>query len=306
MNKNYKKNGKKSLILVLAVLLMLNLNMGIAGAAIPVSSCITIAEPGTYELTTDIVDSSASSCINITSSNVIFDGKYHTIDGILNSLSYGVIVKNSTTDLPDVTTDITTDLTTVTIKNLTVTDWGTGIEFTNVTKGTIINNNAQSNTVGIKLDWSNKNILKNNTAAMTPFGGMGIGIYYSNFNTLTNNKAINNGGTGIILDGSSSSNKLVGNNASLNGDMGIWILGNSSNITLTRNIASGNGFCCGGGRAGILIANSNYTNLTSNKIKSNLRGVAIVSSNNIRLVNNVINNNNQSRIDVFLSSLIVI
>jgi len=302
MNKNYKKNGKKSLILVLAVLLMLSLNMGIAGAAIPVSSCITIAEPGTYELTTDIVDSSASSCIIITSSNVIFDGKYHTIDGILNSLSYGVIVNNPTTDLPDVTTDLTT----VTVKNLTVTDWGNGIKYEKVTNGRIENNNVQSNNVGIQLVWSNQNILKNNTAAMTPFGGYGIGISSSNSNMLTRNRALNNGGTGIVLGGSSNYNKLVGNNASLNGDMGIWILENSNNNTLTRNIASGNGFCCGGGRAGILIETGNYTNLTSNKIKNNFRGVAIVSSNNIRLVNNVINNNNQSRIDVFLSSLIVI
>lgn len=295
MNKNYIENGNKSFISVLAVLLMLGLNTEIAAAvASPVSSCTTIAVPGTYELTENIINSSESSCIKITSSHVIFNGKSHKIDGISSYSSNGVIVYNSKVDLKNVT-----------VKNLIVTNWDSGIEYRNVKYGTIKNNNVQSNTVGILLKLSNHNLLKNNIAKMTPFGGMGFGIYSSKYNTLTGNRAIKNGGTGIILDGRSNYNNLVDNNASLNGDMGIWILGKSSYNTLTNNKVFENGFCCGGGRAGIAISSSNYTTLTSNTIKTNLRGVAISSSNNIQLLNNVINSNTQSGLDIVLSSLIV-
>lgn len=265
------------------------------GTAIPVSSCINITTPGTYELTTNIVDSSGISCIQITSSNVIFNGKSHTIDGIDAENSYGVNVGNPTV----------ASLTNVTVKNLIVTDWVNGIKYTKVTNGRIEKNNASSNTVGLLLVSSNNIILKKNIATMTPFGGCGIGIYDSNFNRLTGNRVNNNKGTGIILDGPSNYNTLIGNNASLNGDMGIWILGTSNHNDLIKNIVYENGFCCGGGRAGIAISNSNFNNLTRNTIKKNQRGVAIGSSMNIIFADNVIKNNTKSGLDIVLSSLII-
>src|SRR3989338_4991527 len=47
----------------------------------PISSCTTINSSGTYVLTTNILNS-ASTCINITTNNVIFDGAGYTIDGL--------------------------------------------------------------------------------------------------------------------------------------------------------------------------------------------------------------------------------
>lgn len=55
--------------------------IAIGGAAgTNVNSCTTISSPGEYVLTTNI-NNAVGHCINITSSNVTFDGAGYTIDG---------------------------------------------------------------------------------------------------------------------------------------------------------------------------------------------------------------------------------
>lgn len=71
------------LVLVGSVLMLITtdpLFSGLLGAAPAVDSCTTIDEPGRYELTKDITASDENNCIEITASNVILDGREHTIN----------------------------------------------------------------------------------------------------------------------------------------------------------------------------------------------------------------------------------
>ena len=168
-----------ALRIAFGITMLVLLLAGGAGAETPISACTTISSPGEYVITANINDSSLSRCINITSSNVIFDGAGYTIDGTDTTNTYGVYVYNSSTAL-----------TNVTVKNLTVKDWYNGIFYWNAGNGRGINNTASSNNY------------------------VGIGLYSSSNNTVSGNNALNNS-YGIHLV-SSSNNTVSGNNASSN------------------------------------------------------------------------------------------
>ncbi len=78
-----------------------------AQAAESVNSCRTIDSPGLYELTSDITNLTTESCIEITSSDVIFDGQGHTIEkGIIGA---GVNVSTTSTMSNVTVRDVTVD-----------------------------------------------------------------------------------------------------------------------------------------------------------------------------------------------------
>ncbi len=127
-----------------------------------ISSCTNIIYPGYYYLSTDILNSHVKFCINITSSDVVLDGKGNTIDGIDSPGTYGVYVYN-----PMMT------LTNVTVMNLRVTDWEIGIYLGDVDNGTIKNNTFSSNNYGIYLVSSDNNKIYNNLFNNTNNVGFG-------------------------------------------------------------------------------------------------------------------------------------
>jgi parallel beta-helix repeat protein len=150
MKSNYNNKGHLPRIAVGTTILALLLLAGGAGAATEINSCTTISGPGEYVLTADLA--SSVTCINITSSNVVFDGAGHTISGGGDSWTYGIYVSNSTI------------LTDVNVKNVKVTDWKTGIYYNNIQGGNISNNTAASNwNAGIDLISSNNCTLVDNT-----------------------------------------------------------------------------------------------------------------------------------------------
>ena len=222
---NYKGHALRITVGITALVLMLT---GGAGAATPISSCTTISSPGEYLLTQSITNSPATYCMNIISSNVVFDGAGYAIDGADIVNTYGVYVYSSITAV-----------TNVTIKNLTVTDWYYGIHYRNAANGNITNNIAISNNNrGISLDSSINNMLSSNIANSNY-----LGIYLvssSNNNTLTVNNASNNN-YGILL--SNSSNNILNENTanSNNGGDGFYLHYSSNNNTLRGNNASNNG-----------------------------------------------------------------
>lgn len=209
---------------------------GGAGAATNVSSCQVINSPGVYVLNQSIINSTATTCIEITTSDVVFDGAGYTIDGVDASWRYGVYADNSSTSL-----------TNITVGNLTVTDWYYGIYYRDVQNGRIENNNATSNIVygikiyfsdyntltnntvtsngnrGIKIDYSDYTAIANNTASKNSYG---IDIYYSNNNTLTNNTVTSNSANGIVL-WYSKGNTMTGNVMAANTDYNLYLEGNS-------------------------------------------------------------------------------
>jgi len=116
-----------------------------------INNCTTISSPGVYVLNQSIMDSTDKICINITSSNVIFDGTGNTIDGVDLPDTYGIYVYNPTRPL-----------TNVTIKNLKITDWETGIYHYLVADGNITSNTLSSNYYGINLGYSRSVTISNN------------------------------------------------------------------------------------------------------------------------------------------------
>ncbi|MCZ7392307.1 MAG: NosD domain-containing protein [Candidatus Methanoperedens sp.] len=264
--------GITALVLLLA---------GGAGAATPIDACTTISSQGTYVLTQDIVNSTTNTCINITSSNVIFDGAGYTIDGVDAADTAGVFVYN---------------LTNVTVKNLIVTEWDTGIFYTNALNGSIINNTTNSDYYGIYIRSSSNNTLTNNT--INSNSNSGIYLLASSNNTLTNNTAnSNNGGIDLYL---SSNNVLTSNTANSNSG-GISIGGSSSN-TLTNNTANSNGV---GIRIDLAFAigtpfTSNNNTLISNTANWNSNyGIYLSGSTNNSIYNNFFYNTNNSYISAY-------
>ncbi|MCZ7395561.1 MAG: right-handed parallel beta-helix repeat-containing protein [Candidatus Methanoperedens sp.] len=304
-------------IMMLALLLL-----GSAVAVTEIDSCQTISEPGEYVLNTSILNS-APSCINITSSHVIFDGAGLTIDGT-NYLTYGGLVYDSNTYGVHVYNSTMT-LTNVTVKNLTVTDWLGGIFYQDSENGSIENNNVSSNFEGILLNSSTNNTLSNNNANSNNYGIFldassnnnlsynnanwntyyGILLEFSSDNKLMNNNFSNNrGGINLFWHPNSTfstsgnnNNVISGNIASSNTEFGIKLYKSSTN-SIYNNIASSNS-------AGIYLDSSSNNTLTNNDASSNSagiyqEGIFLQSSSN----NNTLTNNNASSnsVGIFLQS----
>src|SRR5574337_741069 len=137
-SQQYRRIG----IAVLAMALL----AGGASAATDINSCTSISSPGEYVLSQDIISSSASTCINIVSSDVVLDGTSHTISGTGTANTTGVHVHSQTTAL-----------TNVTVKNLVLSNWDSGIYYNNTQKGSILNNDASNNQYGILLEAASDN-----------------------------------------------------------------------------------------------------------------------------------------------------
>lgn len=118
-----------------------------------IDSCTTINESGRYELTADITNTTASTCIRITTSDVVFDGNGHAIDGRGTFGTAGVLVGS-----------FGTQTTNVTVQAMNVTDWDDGIRYVNVNGGTIANTTTANNRVGLTLLNSSRNTVTSITS----------------------------------------------------------------------------------------------------------------------------------------------
>jgi parallel beta-helix repeat protein len=237
-----------------------------------ISSCSELNVSGaTYYLTQDIIDSSASVCMNISANNVTLDCQGHTIDGVdEGGVYYGIIVSRETEE----TTNIT-------IKNCVLTDWvSAGISLFYSNSNTLSNITANYNNDGIFLYYSNYNNLSNITA--NSGSDHGIEIYESNSNTLSNIIANSNSDSGILLD-SSSFNNLTNITANSN-SYGIY-LGWSNSNALSNITANSNTY-------GIHLDSSNsntLSNITANSNSGN--GIYLYYSNSNTIKNSIIQDN---------------
>ncbi len=296
--------GKVTGITTLVILLL----VGGAGAATQVSDCTTISSPGTYILNQSTINSSVNTCIDITSSNVIFDGAGYTIDGIdalwnenmIALWTKGVYVHNSTIAL-----------TNVTVKNLKVTDWHFGIYYINVANGSIENNNASSNRYGIELLDSSNNTLTNNNMTGNSFN-FGLGGYDYAFNNSidTSNKVDDNkpilyikNGANITFDSSTNAgtfyciwcNNVTVKNLILKNNS-IGILFRKTNNSKIENINASSNW------EGIKLKDSYNNILTYNTASLNIVGIKLDFSSNNTLINNKASSNEHGGIDIYLSS----
>jgi hypothetical protein len=111
-----------ALLLVLAI----SASTGTATAQGSVTGCEVIDSPGEYSLEND-VSADTETCIEITSGDVVFDGQGNAVVGVDNASSTGVSAGG----------DLATAIENVTVRNVEVSDWGTGVSFSFVNESSI-------------------------------------------------------------------------------------------------------------------------------------------------------------------------
>jgi len=280
-------------------MLAIALLAGGAGAATEINACTSISSPGEYVLNQNIISSSASTCINIVSSNVVLDGTGHTVSGTGEADTKGVYAHSQTTAL-----------TNVTVKNLVLSDWNVGIYYSNAQEGRILNNNVSNNLFGIYLDLSSSNNVINNNNANSNL----VGIFLhsqSNSNMLSGNSLSSNF-RGVFLDASTSGNTVLNNSVSLSTNYGISLFLTGNNV-LKGNIVSDNGHGINLdesngnlvtdnvvlnnnllAESGIHVEFSSGNNITGNKVSGNNQGIFLNSSSNNLIYNNYFDNTNNA------------
>jgi len=156
-----------------------------------ITACCNLDGAGTFTLTNNISNSATTPCILISVSDVILNGNGKTIDGQDAGGSVGVqAFYSGGTDL----------ITNITVRNLVVTDWATGIEFNTVNSGSIQNCTAQSNAIGISMIASDSNTIFSNTISTSTSIGFKTDAT-SDSNVFTNNTAFKNVQDVYITDG---------------------------------------------------------------------------------------------------------
>ena len=223
----------------------------------PVTSCTVITIPGEYILQNDIVNSAATRCIEIKSSDVTFDGNGHTIDGVDTTPSVGIQVYNA---LPLISNII--------IKDVTVTDWYSGIDSYYATSVSVLQSNANSNVGwGIHIwdpDPSNCNIIGNKALNNDNMGIQLSGVSYS---TISDNIAQYNS-VGMAIGGGSGHNNFINNTASDNSYAGFYFTSAPYN-TFVKNHAERNGFY------GLTVSSDSTNNIFYDNYFSNTNNVQL-------------------------------
>jgi len=207
-----------------------------------VNECGTISSPGDYTLDSDITDNTTDACVYINSSDVIFDGNGHTIDGIDN-LTNGIYTYN---------------VTNVTIKNVIVTHHSYGINLLYST-GTIDNNTLTSNENGVRLYFSPYTNITNNN--ITNNGQDGLVLYRSHFVLGYGNNITYNYEYGIHIQDSDYLN--ITNNVLASNTVGAAVYQYSSYSIFAENNISDNY------EAGLFLRQFDYSIIKNNNFTNN-------------------------------------
>lgn len=245
-----------------------------------ISSCNVISSPGNYILTQNLTNSAELYCIKITSSDVILDGAGYTIQGTDVEYSKGILVYNSSQTL-----------TNVTIKNLTITNWFSGIDVLFSANITLINNRVLKNIYGISLVSSSACILANNNASYNLWG---FNMESSGSNEFVNNIAANNSYRAYNIvksDNNSFTDNIISNTGGDNNNHGGFLL-----LYSNKNIISNNNFINDGMNVGFSYKNSVKKNIVNDKSLvyleemsdlsiQNAGQIILIRSNNITIKN---------------------
>lgn len=247
-------------LLIMLVLVTL-VPSALAAGSISVNGPTVISSPGTYVLTKDI-SGGGSPAIWIQSSDVIFDGNGHTIDGTGASGSFGILVNGRDS------------VSRVTVKNVKLTDWHYGLYFKGVSNGQISGVTASHN---------------NNA---------GICLAYSSNNQVTGCTSTGNE-HGILLSFASSYNTLTGNTASSNSDSGVYVASTSSTVyDTTGNQINGN--TMNGNYQGVYVVFSNGNSFSDNSINNNSDyGIFADYASGTSMIRNTISASGQSGVVLY-------
>jgi parallel beta-helix repeat protein len=180
---------------------------------VPVSGPMIISKPGLYQLTNDLIPSSLNisstqepACIKIRSSDVIFDGMGHVIDGkniktkCEWSNAYNAKICEFTYGIrASISTDNQYKYSNIVVKNVTVTNWTEGFHFAGIKNILLENSVSYGNEYGLHVYFTSNITLHKNTLS----NNRGSGIEGSDNEKLTisENTITHNRNFGIILDG---------------------------------------------------------------------------------------------------------
>ncbi len=310
------------------------LNVGVEASDI--SDCAIISSPGYYRLTGDILNSSEDVCIEIESSDVVFDGDGHVIDG--TGSGWGIkITRNN-----------------VTIKNVQVKDWYYGIYIQSkdvyITNCSAFHNYFgllsnigdvnvskcvfENNTDGVKLKQDN-NVFSQNLVRMNKFDGVivesssntaiksnrieengryGLLLFSSRYSKISNNSFVRDG---IYIDGGNYDENYIHevSNNTVNGknlcyyNNGVGNLSNCGFIILVNTKADISNFNLSYSDIGFFSFNS-LANLSSMIIKGNIYGLSlkksVVNSSNLTLktCDHAIYSDSESRINLTSAKIV--
>uniref|UniRef100_A9A6K9 Parallel beta-helix repeat n=1 Tax=Methanococcus maripaludis (strain C6 / ATCC BAA-1332) TaxID=444158 RepID=A9A6K9_METM6 len=226
------KIGYKPLI---ALALALCVGISIASAAkegVPGTNTVyineipyNITDSGKYLLNISKSDISGTA-IKINANDVILDGNGHYIEGDSTGSTsfvtdFGVYVYPKTG---------------VTIRDMNISRFGSGIYLANTSECTIFKNDLSKNDVGIRMCRTNdSNIDDNEIYGCT--GPWGIGIYssyYANGNKILNN-LVNNNDIGLKFAGLAMDNRIISNEVMDNENYGIILGSNCANNSIIAN-----------------------------------------------------------------------
>ncbi|MBI2937595.1 MAG: right-handed parallel beta-helix repeat-containing protein [Thaumarchaeota archaeon] len=259
-------------IIVAATLLILS----IAAFNLPAAQAATT---GTLTITSNtVLTEDHYGNIIIAADNITLDGNGYTVTG--NNSGVGVSLSERTG---------------VTVKNLKIKNFATGVSVggysnNNDIIGNTITNN-EWNGIGVGVGSRNNTIASNTIRNNLQYG---IYLHITSGNTVTGN-IISNNGNGVFLDTACDSTTVTGNTIINNGGRGLWLTISKGN-TITSNTISNN-------TDGILLtSSSNHNTVTGNAVSDNDYGIYIFSSENNTLTSNSVSNNNRDGIRIWSSN----
>jgi len=137
-----------------------------ATGSTPVTGCTVIDAPGYYAVANDILDSACPVAIDVMCSDVLLDGQGHLVDGLDTAGTAGIRVQGSDT----------APIARVAVRDVRLTDWGTGFSGTYCSDSALSNLSATSGGQGISL-WMecHENALANCTASWNSDSGIDLG-----------------------------------------------------------------------------------------------------------------------------------
>ena len=271
---------------LLAAACLLLLILPAAAASIPVNGTVVITEPGTYVLQADMTGSGALICIDIQSSDVIFDGNGHTISDVNMGNSTGIQVSNADLSVSNVT-----------IKNVRLSNFYIGIELQKAQNSTIQGVTMTGNKLGIYLNSSSANTVSDNTITVSPIGIYLVGASSGNTvsgNTVSGNRESDQDGFGIVLVSVSEDqvdDNTVNDNTVTGNFYGIFLVSASGN-TVSDNTLTGNLY-------GIFLVSTSGNTFSDNTLTGNFYGIYLAGASGNTVSDNTLTGNNCG---IFLAS----
>ncbi len=284
--------------------------------SIPITAPALISNPGHYRLMNDLSNSTEEVAIWITASDVVLDGDGHTLGGAFDKNTSGVLAGNVPGGLENIT-----------LNNLTVTGWESGMRIDGVTSCSIGDTWATGNQEGIYITGSPWCTIRNCTVIDNiPFenegifsGGTGINLGDSPGTCILDSTISHNGWgedlpavggygilsmntTGLLISGciittnvntgiwneDSRDTLVLGNQIHGNeGNGGIFMVGYEEDAVINATIADNN---ISGSGQGICLERNDYL-VENNTVKDCGSGILLAFSQNATLIGNIMEDN---------------